>query len=157
MNITFRAGFIGGALLAFALGLYLFWLWQPAHQVRLHSTHLLKKIEEHDWKGIENAIAQDYHDDWGHDRERLLERMREVLRFTRNMKVSAPAPDISAEGRDGKWTARVEVEGDDNEVMLEIKQRINALSAPFELHWRRQSGKPWDWKLVHVRNRELVL
>ena len=125
--------------------------------MRLHTAHLLQKIEKHDWTGIENAIAQDYRDDWGHDRDRLLERMREVLRFTRNLKLHAVAADVSTEGRDGKWKSRVQVEGDDNEVMVEIKQRINSLSAPFELQWRRQSGKPWDWKLVRVNNRELVL
>jgi hypothetical protein len=155
--MTFRDGFTGGALLAFALGIYLVWLWQPEHQLRLHSAHLLRKIENRDWSGIENAIAPEYRDDWGDDRERLLERLREVRRFTRNMTIRALAPDISSAGRDGKWTAKVRIDGDSNEVMIEIKQRINSLAAPFELQWRRQSAKPWDWKLVRVSNRELKL
>jgi hypothetical protein len=53
--------------------------------------------------------------------------------------------------------ARISVEGDDSEVMAEIKQRINSLTTPFKLQWRRQSAKPWDWKLVHVSNRELQI
>jgi hypothetical protein len=26
---------------------------------------------------------------------------------------------------------------------------------PFELRWRHESWKPWDWKLVEVHNPEL--
>ena len=98
MNITFRNGFIAGAILAVILGICLAFLWQADHQVELHTSHLLRKIEKHDWSGIENAIAQDYRDDWGDDRERLLTRLREVLSFTRNMKITAVAPDVLAEG-----------------------------------------------------------
>jgi hypothetical protein len=157
VSITFREGFIGGAIGAIVLGIFLVWLWQPDHQVRLHSAHLLQKIEQHDWALIENAIALEYGDDWGDDRERLLMRLREVLRFTRNMKIKAIAPDILSTGRDGKWTARIQLEGDSNEMMIEIKQRINSLTTPFQLQWTRQSAKPWDWKLVRVSNRDLVL
>ncbi len=157
VKISFRHGFGVGAILALIFGTYLAFLWQADHQVELHTAHLLRKIEKHDWSGIDNAIAQDYRDDWGDDRERLLRRLREVLRFTRNMKIAAVAPDVVPEGSDRKWSARVQVDGDDNEVMSEIKQRVNSLSAPFQLHWRRQSSKPWDWKLIRVSNRELKI
>ena len=34
---------------------------------------------------------------------------------------------------------------------------ILATAAPFELEWRRQSAKPWDWKLVRVSNASLEI
>ena len=157
VSFTFRGGFIVGAILALGLGVYLVWLWRPGHQVQLHTDHFLRAVEERDWTAMQNAIAADYGDDWGDNRERLLERMREVLRFTRNMRIHSIAPNILVEGPSGLCTARVEVEGDDSEVMAEIKQRINSLTTPFEFQWRRQSAKPWDWKLVHVSNSTLVL
>ena len=157
MSFTFRDGFIGGAILAIGLGVYLVWLWQPEHQVELHSDHFIHAIEEHDWKVVQNAIAADYTDDWGDNRERVLERMRQVLQFTRHMRIHPIAPITLVEGPRGSWTARIEVEGDESEVMAEIKQRVNPLPTPFKLQWRKQSAKPWDWKLVHVSNRELVL
>jgi hypothetical protein len=83
--------------------------------------------------------------------------MREVLRFTRNMRIQSIAPNTLVEGPSGSWTARIEVEGDDNEAMAEIRQHINSLTTPFKLQWRRQSAKPWDWKLVRVSNRELQI
>ena len=157
MSFTFRDGFIGGAVLAVGLGVYLTWLWRPDHQVQLHTDHFMRAIEEHDWTGVQNAVAADYGDDWGDNRERLLERMREVLQFTRHMRIQAIAPNTSVEGQHGSWIARIEVDGDESEVMAEIRQRINSLATPFELQWRRQSGKPWDWKLAHVSNRELQI
>ena len=157
MSFTFRDGFTGGAIVAAALGIYLAWLWQADHQVRLHTAHFLRQIEKRDWTAIQGAIAENYGDDWGDDRERFLERMREVLRFTRDMRIHSLAPQTSVEGRNGSWTARIEIEGNNSEIMAEIKHRVNSLGAPFELRWRHQSGKPWDWKLTHVSNRELKI
>lgn len=157
MSFTFREGFIGGAILAVGLGIYLIWLWQPDHQVELHADHFIGAIEKRDWTAVQSAIAVDYGDDWGDNRERLLERMREVLQFTRKMRIQSIAPNTSVEGPRGTWIAKIEVDGDDSEVMSEIRQRINSLKAPFKLQWRRQSARPWDWKLVHVSNRELQI
>lgn len=154
---TFRQGFIGGAIVAFAIGVYLVWLWQPAHQVELHTDHFLRNIERHDFAAVRDAVAEDYQDDWSDNRDQLFERMRGILRFTRNMRINAIVPSISVEGRDASWLAVVKVNGDDDEVMAEIKQRVNPLSTPFKLQWRRQSGKPWDWELRRVSNRELKI
>ena len=49
------------------------------------------------------------------------------------------------------------VEGESGEVMSVIKERINSLGAPFELRWRRQSRKPWEWKLVGASNSDLKI
>jgi hypothetical protein len=40
----------------------------------------------------------------------------------------------------------------DDEAMQLLDERVNSLPAPFELEWRRLSGKPWDWKLARVSN-----
>jgi hypothetical protein len=54
----------------------------------------------------------------------------------------------------GFWRARVELAGKDAgaEVTPEIIRRVNGLTTPFELRWRQGSWKPWNWKLVEVRN-----
>jgi hypothetical protein len=48
------------------------------------------------------------------------------------------------------------IEGaEDNELMVIVRTRVNALQTPFELEWHQMSAKPWDWKLMAVRNAEL--
>ena len=73
------------------------------------------------------------------------------------MKMTALAPQIRVRDREGFWTAMVKVDGEESEVMALIKERINSLGAPFELRWRRASGKPWDWKLISARNPDLKI
>jgi hypothetical protein len=51
------------------------------------------------------------------------------------------------------WIGKITLYSSDDGVMEVLDERINKLSTPFELEWRRFSGKPWDWKLARVTNR----
>jgi hypothetical protein len=155
MGKLFREGFYGGLSLALLVGLFLIWLWRPQHQVALHSKHLLKAIEHRDWTRFGSFLAVDYQDQWGNDRSLLLERTREVFRYLRNVRLTDVGTQIRVQDATGYWRAQIVVDGDESELMTEIKERVNHLQTPFELQWHRISGKPWDWKLVRVRNDEL--
>lgn len=155
--MSFRTGFYAGLLLAVVLGLYLFRLWQPQRQVELHSTHLLRSLEQKDWARLSASVDEGYADRWGHDRALLLARLREVLRYARNLRIESQVEAVRAEPGEGTWSARITVDAEPNELTAFIKERVNALDAPFELHWRRNSGKPWDWKLTRVSHAALEL
>ena len=72
--------------------------------------------------------------------------------------MTAVAASVQTDGRRGYWRATIMVDGrDDNEVMAVLKERVNHLQSPFELEWQHMSGKPWDWKLVAVRNPALTI
>lgn len=150
---SFRFAFWSALLLALFLGVFLLQLWQPNRQVRLHSEHLLRAFENKDWKRVEQFVAADYHDQWNNDRERLLERSNEVLRYLRN--VHFVASEVSTQN--GHWQARITVHGNANELMSEVQSRVNTLATPFDLEWRRASGKPWDYELVRVTNSGLTI
>ena len=152
LRMSFRNGFIAGALLALGIGAWLFLLWQPEHQVALHSEHLMRAIEAKKWSRIEAAVAVYYQDQWRHDRALALARLRQVLSFSRNPRLAVSGPAVRVTERDGYWRAHIRFEADPNEVTDLIRSRVNALDQPFELHWRRQSWKPWDWKLASVSN-----
>ncbi|CAN5732926.1 hypothetical protein BH20VER1_BH20VER1_12630 [soil metagenome] len=153
MDATLRNGFYAGLLLAVALGIFLFQLWRPARQVELHSGNLIRAIERQDWKDLAGFIADNYEDQWGQDRALLLERVRGVVGYARELHLQPwEAVVRGAETEEPFWRARLTVEGADNEVVLLIKQHVNVVADPWELHWRKQSWKPWDWKLVRVRN-----
>jgi hypothetical protein len=154
--ISFRNGVYAGLLVALIVGIYLIRLWQPERQVELHSTHLLTQIEGKKWKRAGEFIADDYKDQWGHDRTVVLERLREVLRAFPNAKIEATGPIVRAEGARGEWIAKITIDGTGDYAEL-IKARVNSLEAPFELEWRRGATWPWDWKLISVRNPALEI
>ncbi len=157
MSRWFREGFYGGLSLVLLIGLFLIWLWRPERQVALHSDHLVEAIAHKNWTRFSSFLGSDYQDQWGDDRSLVLERTREVFRYIRNVRITKMGPDVRIEGATGYWRARIIVDGDAGEVMTLIKERVNNLQTPFELQWRRISGKPWDWKLVRVRNDELKI
>ena len=143
MRASFRNGFYAGLLLAVAAGLYLHQLWQPARQVELHSLHLLKAIERKQWPKVADFLDEKYQDQWGHDRGVVLSRMREVLHYTRHLRIEAHEAPVSIDQAEGQWRARITVDGDPNDLMALIKERVNSLETPFDLQWQQKSGKPW--------------
>ena len=152
MTITFRAGFSGGLAVVLCIGLYLLRLWRPEHQVRLHTENFFHAIEHRNWEAVADFIGNDYHDQWGDDRARVLERMREGFRWVRGSKIIVPSSIVQVETRRAIWIGKITVYSSDDGVMEVLDERVNKLPTPFELEWRRVSGKPWDWKLVRVSN-----
>jgi hypothetical protein len=150
--ITFRGGFYGRLALAVCIGLYLIWLWGPAHQVRLHTKNFFHAIEHRDWENVADFIGNDYQDQWGDDRARVLERMREGFRWVRGSRIIATNPIVNVESRQAIWIGKITLYSSDDDVMQLLDERVNKLPTPFELEWHRLSGKPWDWRLVRVSN-----
>jgi hypothetical protein len=157
MRTWFREGFYVGLGLALVLATYLMWLWGAEHQVRLHTDHLLHAIENKSWSNFATFIADDYHDQWNQDRATVLERTRAVFTYLRGVHIQVASPSVQAENGFGKWQGSIKLETADNEFAGLVKERVNSLTTPFTLEWRRVSGKPWDWKLVRVSNPALEI
>jgi hypothetical protein len=152
LTITFRGGFYGGLALAVCVGLCLIWLWRPQRQVQRHTENFFYAIEHRNWEAVADFIGTDYQDQWGDDRARVLERMREGFRWVRGARIIATNPSVQVETRRAVWTGKIMVYSTDDAVMELLDQRVNKLPTPFELEWYRLSGNPWDWKLVRVSN-----
>jgi len=152
VTISLREATYGGLAALLCVGLSLIWLWRPEQQVRRHTENIFHAIEHKDWDAAANFIGADYQDQWGDDRARVLERMREGFRYVRGPRIIASNPIVQVQARRAVWTGKVMVYSTDDDVMGLLDERVNALPAPFELEWHRLSGKPWDWKLVRVSN-----
>jgi hypothetical protein len=154
---SFRSGFYGGLIAAILLGLFLIWLWQPEHQVRHHTKNFLRAIEHKSWTAAADFIDSNYRDQWGDDRARVLERMREGFHYVRGVRINASNPTLRIENRRAIWSGKIMIDGDRSEMMESLKERVNSLATPFELEWRQVSAKSWDWKLVRVSNSALEI
>lgn len=154
---TFKISFYAGALLAALSGLWLAQLWPAEKQVRLHSEHFIGQIEKRNWSAAGDFIASDYHDDWGHDRKEILNQLHLMVRFFSSLTISPANPQVSADSAAGWWSAKIRIEGSGTEFVPEIVSRVNSLAEPFVLHWRTESWRPWDWKLVRVSNPSLEI
>jgi hypothetical protein len=154
---TFKYSFFAGAVVALVLGLWLAQLWQAENQVRLHSEHFLQQLEKRNAAAAGDLIALDYHDDWGHDRSLVLNRLRIVLRLFSTLTITATTPQVALHPPVATWTASIQLGGAGGEFAPEIIERVNSLTKPFDLRWRHESWRPWDWKLVEVSNPALEL
>jgi hypothetical protein len=152
VTITLRGAFIGGLAVAACIGPYLLWLWRPERQVRLHTEHFFHAIDGRNWEAVASFIDEDYHDQWNDDRTRVLERMREGFRWVRGSKIMAPNALVQVQTPRAIWVGKIVVYSSDDGVMQGLDEHVNKLPTPFELQWRRFSGKPWDWKLVRASN-----
>jgi hypothetical protein len=152
MRNWFRDGFYLGLGLALVLSIYLLRLWGAEHQVRLHSEHLIRAIENKSWPKFATFIADDYQDQWGQDHAQVLERTRDVFRYVRGIRLVPGYAMVQAGDGKATWQAKITLEGGDNELGAMIKERVNPLPTPFTFEWRKRSWKPWDWKLVRVSN-----
>jgi len=157
VRISFREAFYGGLIVALVVGLFLVWLWRPERQLQRHSENLFRAVEKRDWARFASFIAGDYQDQWGNDHALVLARTREVFRYVRTARLTAANPTLWVVNQSGYWKAKIVINGDNGEVMTAIKERVNPLGSPFQLEWRRVSGKPWEWKLIRVSNPELQI
>jgi len=152
VTITLRGAIIGLLALVISIGLYLFWLWRPGHQVRLHTQHFFHAIDGRNWDTVAEFIGEDYRDQWDHNRTRLLERLREGFRWVRGSSITAPGAVVQVETQQAIWMGKIKVYSSDDGAMQLLDESVNRLPAPFELEWHHVSAKPWDWKLVRVSN-----
>ena len=154
---TFKNSFVAGAIAALLFGLWLAHLWGSENQVRLHTEHFLSQIEKRDWAGAGEFLAANYRDDWGDDRQLVINRLRFGLRFFNTLTITAKETRIQVEESGAIWSARVQIAGAGSDVVPQAVEEINHLTTPFKLRWQKQSWKPWDWKLGKVSNSELQL
>jgi hypothetical protein len=128
------------------------WLWRPEHQVGLHTEHFFRAIDHRNWDAVAGFIGDEYQDQWGNDRGRLLEQLREGFRWVRGSTITMRDAAVHVETARAIWIGKINVYGSDDGVMQVLDERVNRLPTPFELEWHHVSGKPWDWKLVRVGN-----
>lgn len=145
------------AFAAVAWVLYCLWLWQPERQVLKHHEHFIKAAETRNWRRVEAFIDAGYSDRWGHDKAFVLRESREILRQFFALSIVSAVGSCDVIGHAATVSATLKMAGTGTPIAEMAKNEVNALRAPFVFEWKRQSWKPWDWKLTRVDHPQLRL
>jgi hypothetical protein len=143
------------ALVLVLWALWLFWLWQPERQVRLHTTHFLKKVERRNWAAARDFLADDFTDRWGHDKNSALEDAQQVFAQFLFLTIENRTDNCDIRGTAATTRTRVKISGNGGAVAQMVMERVNGLSQPFLFTWRKVGSAPWSWQLTHIDQPEL--
>jgi hypothetical protein len=138
-----------------AVALFLSWLWQPERQVRLHTSHFLKKVERRDWDGAGNFLAANYSDRWAHDKGSAVADIREAFRTFLFLTIENRTDSCEMATDHATTRTVLKISGSGGPVAQYVMERVNGLHGPFTFDWRKASWKPWDWELTGVDHPEL--
>ena len=138
------------AAVLIALALHAAWLWQPERQVRLHQAHFVKAVERRKWDRMAGFIAQNYSDQWEHDKEFVIRGSRDVFGQFLFLTIEHAIASCAVEGDAGTVRAVVKISGTGGPVAQFVMGKVNSLRDPFVFGWEKRSWKPWDWHLVRV-------
>jgi len=145
------------SLVVITFALRCVWLWQPERQLLLHQAHLRAAVEARDWSKVESLIDPAYADRWGYTRTTAIRDARQWLgQFFALTIATEPGGDQWTHDA-GTVTERWTMDGTGTAMSEMVKERVNALHAPFSFQWKHASWKPWDWTLTRVDNPDLAL
>lgn len=153
INVKFALLTIGIILLFIII--FCIRLWQPERQILKHQQHLFNAVESRDWKDATAFFADDYHDHWQQTKPMAISEARQAFRYFFVISIQASSVDCSADGDLGRFSARLKVLGSGAAISEYVKEHVNRLKQPFVFHWKRESWKPWDWKLTEIDQPEL--
>lgn len=102
-------------------------------------------------------LADNYSDRWGNDKANAVERAGQVFGqfLVVNFRIDPPGGETVSV--DGKWSARLLLEGRGGPLGEFAIQRLAEMRDPFVFSWEQRSWKPWDWQLTRVEQPELEI
>jgi hypothetical protein len=153
--MIFRKYALAAAGMLVLLALWLLWLWQPERQVRLHTTHFLKKVERRNWEAAGVFMAEDYSDRWGLNKTTALQDAREVFQQFVFLTIENRTDNCEIRGNEGTAQTVVKVSGKGGPIGEAVMETVNGLRAPFVFTWRKSGQAPWKWELIHIDQSEL--
>jgi hypothetical protein len=147
VRVTLRAGFYVGLSTALFCGLFLIWLAAGEAGAAAYANAFSSSRGEK-LSAVSDLIGSDYRDPLNHDRTIVIERMRDVTRYLRGMRIVTKEPVIKIDNRNAVWTAKITIEGEAGEAMALVKERINftgrAVRASMASHFRQAVGLETD-------------
>jgi len=148
---------LGGVIILMLIVFFLMARWDSEEQLMRHQARLITAVEGRKWKKIDAMMAADFTDNAGHDKAWALREPREALRHFMTLTIAPKQPTFQVlypkrEGdpMTGTVSTWLHFDGNGTPFAHIIKDTANSTSDPFLFTWRKESWKPWDWKLVSI-------
>jgi hypothetical protein len=146
-------------LLLILLGVGAWWCFGrgPQAEVLAAQAALLKKVEKRAWGSVKARLAEDYRDDYGHDRESAIEDAQTAFGGFLSLKIQGELDTLQAVPDLAMVKMRLRLEGHGLGFSDVVVARLNQLNEPWFFHWHKRGIWPWSWRLVQVHHNELHL
>ena len=125
--------------------IWLFFLWQPARQIELHTTNLLSRASARDWAAVTGMISPDYRDAWGHGREESIGKADEIFNHFFTLKILPTGPmDIRAAAGEGTNSVPLGLFGSGTPIAYAVIDEVREAGGSFVFRWRQTGRWPWQ-------------
>lgn len=140
-------GLAATAALAWTIG----WM-QPQHRLERSWERLLAMAEARRAGAIGKLLAEDYTDDWGYTKHRLIEDLRRGFFHFDALKIETNEVSVARDGDTAVITAILRVRARGTPQADRARATINGVFAPWRFQWRRERSFPWAWRLTRIDN-----
>ncbi|MCU0791890.1 MAG: hypothetical protein MUE42_03350 [Opitutaceae bacterium] len=151
-RILLTVGAVGAALLLW-LALPFF---SPARGVERSWDGLLSALEDNDLEAFGAYLGEDYADGFGLDRAEAVKLAGEVRRHFIVCTVRRERSELVLDPLKKSAVTRglIRLGGQGSPVAQGAIEASRATDSPTAFRWRRNSWRPWDWRLVSIDNLE---
>ena len=139
---------------ALVLIAWLVWpyLESPKAQVERQQRNIIGLAADRDWDEVRACLALEYEDQWSMNRTDAVALAEELLQGFIMLDIEWTAAEITVNENIAKVRGTAKLSGNGAGVSTLVKERVNQLTQPWVFTWRKDGGKPDDWKLLSVRN-----
>ena len=141
-------------LLAAVLGWAVF-EFQPIRQLRKTFSAFVQTGEKRNWEKGQTFLAADYKDQWGLDREQAVLTAKELFAQFLVLGITTDPVAVSVNGNEGTVRTKPRLQGSGTPIAQMIIARANDLPGEMTFQWRKESWKPWDWKLTSASHPDI--
>lgn len=139
------------AILALVFGLP--WL-SPARGVERAWKNVVQAIEDNDQETLAAYLSENYRDGFDLNREEALKLVATVRGQFLVCTIRRDRPELVMDpnNRSALTRALIRLDGQGTALATAAIQASQSTQTPTVFRWRRDSWKPWDWRLVSVEN-----
>lgn len=120
-------------------------------------TALIKALEKRNWDKVAKTLSETYTDSWGQGREQAVELGRQALSGFISLTIHEQLLSSRASEGTGETTFNLQLDGNGMGFSSVVVARVNSISQPWRLHWRKEGPWPWTWKVVRLEQPDVVL